>query len=97
LRSHQKLMNFRLKEKEQHRETLAAAARAAFIHFQSEIAQHHEFLVVTKQLAIVDCLFSFAQVACLPGYSKPIFVADNRLTIKGGRHPMVNRAFKERS
>lgn len=80
-----------LKEKEQHRETLAAAAKAAFLHFQSEIAQHPELLAVTKQLAVVDCLLSFAQVACLPGYTKPVFVSDNRLTIKGGRHPMVSQ------
>lgn len=79
-----------LKEKEQHRETLAAAAKSAFIHFQSEIAQHPELLAVTKQLAVVDCLLSFAQVACLPGYTKPVFVSDNCLIIKGGRHPMVS-------
>ncbi|WWC87833.1 uncharacterized protein L201_002726 [Kwoniella dendrophila CBS 6074] len=77
------------KEREQHKETLNAVSREAFKSFQSDISDHHELVVVSKQIAVIDCLMSLAQVAAASGYCKPKFVKEPELRIKAGRHPMV--------
>ncbi|WWC68667.1 uncharacterized protein I206_102599 [Kwoniella pini CBS 10737] len=77
------------KEREQHKETLNAVSRAAFKSFQSDISDHHELVVVSKQIAVIDCLMSLAQVAAASGYCKPRFVQEPELRIRAGRHPMV--------
>lgn len=82
------IMNF-LKEREQHKETLAAAAKRAFQAFQSDVAECHALMVVSRQIAVIDCLISLATVAQAGGYTKPTFVAEPRLEIRAGRHPMV--------
>ncbi|WWC60269.1 uncharacterized protein I303_102837 [Kwoniella dejecticola CBS 10117] len=77
------------KEREQHKETLNAVSKAAFKSFQSDISDHHELVVVSKQIAVIDCLMSLAQVAAASGYCKPKFVKEPELKIRAGRHPMV--------
>jgi DNA mismatch repair protein MSH3 len=76
-------------ELEQHKESLAAAAKAAFATFQAEIAEAHTLIVVSRQIAVIDCLLSLAQVAAGSGYCKPIFTGEPELHIREGRHPMV--------
>lgn len=78
------------KEREQHKETLAAAARRALLSFQTDISECHQLVVVARQIAVIDCLMSLAQVALASGYCKPKFVAEPRLHIREGRHPMVS-------
>lgn len=78
-----------LKDREQHKELLSGAAKRAFLSFQAEVAECHDLLVVARQIAVVDCLLSLANVALAGGYTKPAFVAEPRLEIEGGRHPMV--------
>ncbi|BEJ16126.1 hypothetical protein CspHIS471_0507310 [Cutaneotrichosporon sp. HIS471] len=78
-----------MKDREQQKELLANAAKRAFQGFQAEVAERHDLLVVARQVAVVDCLLSLANVALAGGYTKPEFVAEPRLDIKGGRHPMV--------
>ena len=78
-----------MQEREQHKETLNIAAKKAFASFQADIAACHSLIVVARQLAVIDCLFSLATVAQGSGYVKPKFVADPNLVIKQGRHPMV--------
>lgn len=77
------------KEREQHKETLAAASRRALLAFQSDISECHSLVIVARQIAVIDCLMSLAQVAAASGYCKPTFVSSPVLHIKGGRHPMV--------
>ncbi|WVQ64881.1 uncharacterized protein L199_003050 [Kwoniella botswanensis] len=77
------------KEREQHKETLNAVSKEAFKSFQSDISDHHELVVVSKQVAVIDCLMSLAQVAAASGYCKPKFVKEPELRIRSGRHPMV--------
>lgn len=77
------------KERTQHLEKLSIVAREAFIAFQSEVAEYHELVVVSKQIAVIDCLMSLAQTAAASGYCKPKFVAEPELKILAGRHPMV--------
>ncbi|OCF34115.1 DNA mismatch repair protein MSH3 [Kwoniella heveanensis BCC8398] len=83
------------KEREQHKETLSAVSKVAFRSFQSEISEYHELVVVSKQIAVIDCLMSLAQVAAASGYCKPTFVAEPQLQIKAGRHPMVEMLREE--
>ncbi|WVF67166.1 hypothetical protein IAT40_001912 [Kwoniella sp. CBS 6097] len=83
------------KEREQHKETLSAVSKVAFKSFQSEISEHHELVVVSKQIAVIDCLMSLAQVAAASGYCKPTFVAEPQLQIRAGRHPMVEMLREE--
>ncbi|KAK4686072.1 DNA mismatch repair protein MSH3, partial [Tremellales sp. Uapishka_1] len=78
-----------VKEREQHKEMLNAAATTAFLSFQSDISECHGLVVISKQLAVIDCLMSLAQVAAASGYCKPTFVAQPELHIQDGRHPMV--------
>jgi DNA mismatch repair protein MSH3 len=86
---------YRTKEREQHKETLNAAAERAFLRFQSDISECHALVVVSKHLAVIDCLMSLAQVAAASGYCKPTFVAKPELHIENGRHPMVSMAGKK--
>lgn len=84
------LLLVRAKELEQGKETLQAAATSAFLQFQQEIAAEYEGLRnVAVKLATFDCLLSFAIVAAGEGYSRPEFVTESSVAIKGGRHPMV--------
>lgn len=95
----QKLSRFRspeiikmIKERDQHKEALAAACDDAFQAMLGEISEHYQELRDTIQsLALLDCLLSLAEVAQQPGYSKPVFVDQPQIHIKGGRHPMVEQ------
>lgn len=78
-----------MKERTQHQEKLSIVAREAFAAFQSEVAEYHDLVVVSKQIAVIDCLMSLAQTAAASGYCKPRFVAEPELKIVAGRHPMV--------
>lgn len=83
------------KERTQHQEKLSIVAREAFAAFQSEVAEYHDLVVVSKQIAVIDCLMSLAQTAAASGYCKPRFVAEPELKIVAGRHPMVEMLREE--
>ncbi|WVQ74512.1 hypothetical protein IAR50_004113 [Cryptococcus sp. DSM 104548] len=83
-----------MKERERLKEQLSNVAHQSFLNFQAEIAECHDFVVVSKQIAVIDCLMSLAQTAVSSGYCKPTFVADTELRIEQGRHPMAE-ALKE--
>ena len=81
-----------LRERDQHKEALAAACDDAFDAMLAEISGHYQDLRNTIQaLARLDCLLSLAEVAQQPGYTKPIFADDPQIRIEGGRHPMVEQ------
>ncbi len=48
-------------------------------------------LGIASLLSRVDCLQSFATTANTHGYTAPMFVEKNSLTIEGGRHPVVEQ------
>jgi DNA mismatch repair protein MSH3 len=53
------------------------ACDRAFASFQNEFSERYEvFRDLVQNLAVLDCLFSLAVVACLPGYVKPQYVDD---------------------
>ncbi|KAJ3347651.1 Mismatch repair protein msh3 [Entophlyctis luteolus] len=71
-------------------EKLTAAADVAYLEFLANVAnEYHSLRDVVQSLAIMDCLFSLAKVADLPGYTKPVYTDDPILDVKGARHPMV--------
>ncbi|EHA57344.1 DNA mismatch repair protein MSH3 [Pyricularia oryzae 70-15] len=80
-------------ERDQHKEALAAACDAAFKAMLASIADQYQPLRdAVSSLATLDCLLSFAQVAALPGYSKPIILPDSHpptIAVAGGRHPIA--------
>ncbi|KAG0337898.1 Mismatch repair protein msh3 [Podila horticola] len=67
-----------IQEKAQHQERLTLACDKAFAAFQQEFSERYEvFRDLVQSLAVLDCLFSLAIVACLPGYVKPEYVDDD--------------------
>ena len=46
---------------------------------------------MVQNLAVLDCLFSLAAVALLPGYTKPEFVDTGGIELVAARHPMVEQ------
>jgi DNA mismatch repair protein MSH3 len=84
-----RLMN----ERDQHKEALAAACDNAFTDLLKSIAAEYQPLRdAVASLATLDCLLSLAQVASLPGYSKPTFLptpTPPTISITSGRHPIA--------
>ncbi|KAF9349246.1 Mismatch repair protein msh3 [Mortierella sp. AD094] len=67
-----------IQAKAQHQERLVLACNQAFTSFQQEFSERYEvFRDLVQNLAVLDCLFSLATVACLPGYVKPEYVDDD--------------------
>lgn len=81
-----------LRERDQHKESLAAACDKAYFAFLAEIADKHQSLRdCVSALATLDALLSLAEIASQPGYVKPIYADDARINVKQGRHPMVEQ------
>ncbi|KAK4561062.1 Mismatch repair protein msh3 [Recurvomyces mirabilis] len=81
-----------IRERDQHKEALAAACDAAFKALLGEIAGKYQvFRDCVQSLALLDCLLSLAEVATQPGYCKPEFTETIGIDIQGGRHPMVEQ------
>ncbi|KAK5112935.1 Mismatch repair protein msh3 [Meristemomyces frigidus] len=81
-----------LRERDQHKEALAAACDAAFKALLAEISSKYQaFRDCVQSLAVLDCLLSLAEVATQPGYCKPEFNDTIGIDIQGGRHPMVEQ------
>lgn len=82
-----------IRERDQHKEALANACDVAFKDLLLEIGtKYQSFRDCIQSLATMDCLLSLAEVSSLPGYCKPEFVkGETRLSIRGGRHPMVEQ------
>ena len=81
-----------IRERDQHKESLAAACDIAFSQFLAEISSEYQpFRDSIQSLATLDCLLSLAIVATQPGYTRPTFTDDTRISIHGGRHPMVEQ------
>lgn len=82
-----------ISERDQHKESLAAACDEAFKSLLSAIgAQYQPLRDAVSALATLDCLFSLAKVASLPGYTKPTFLPSSTpptVSIAEGRHPIA--------
>ncbi len=64
-----------------------------FIELRVEAAKHiNSMRAVAQAIAAADTLSSFAEVAVKYNYSKPVIKCDRGLTIKNGRHPVVEQS-----
>ncbi|KAL8828796.1 MAG: hypothetical protein Q9191_002383 [Dirinaria sp. TL-2023a] len=81
-----------IRERDQHREALAAACDVAFSELLSEISTNYQsFRDCIQALATLDCLLSLSAVASQPGYVKPEYSEETRIWVEQGRHPMVEQ------
>lgn len=96
LRFHTPEVKRMLQERDQYKESLAAACDKAFMSLLDEIsAKYQELRDCVHSLATLDALLSLATLANQPGYVKPTFVDDIKVDIVGGRHPMVEQLLLE--
>ncbi|KAH7401823.1 DNA mismatch repair protein MSH3 [Phaeosphaeria sp. MPI-PUGE-AT-0046c] len=92
LRFHTPEVKRMLQERDQYKESLAAACDAAFKRLLDDIsAKYQELRDCVHSLATLDALLSLATLANQPGYVKPTFIDTTELDIVGGRHPMVEQ------
>lgn len=92
LRFHTPEVKRMLQERDQYKESLAAACDTAFKRLLDDIAAKYQSLRdCVSSLATLDALLSLATLANQPGYVKPTFVKTTGLDIVGGRHPMVEQ------
>jgi DNA mismatch repair protein MSH3 len=81
-----------IRQRDQHKEALAAACDRAFMDLLAEISSKYQaFRDCIQALAMLDCLLSLAAIANQPGYVKPQYADDTRIVVKQGRHPMVEQ------
>ncbi|MCJ1307939.1 Mismatch repair protein msh3 [Agyrium rufum] len=85
-----------IRERDQHKEALAAACDAAFATLLAEISSRYQsFRDCVQALATLDCLMSLATVAAQPGYVKPQYTDETCVLVEQGRHPMVEQLLLE--
>lgn len=81
-----------IRERDQHKEALAAACDVAFASLLAEISSRYQsFRDSIQALATLDCLLSLATVANQPGYVKPEYTHETCISVSQGRHPMVEQ------
>ncbi|MCJ1431821.1 Mismatch repair protein msh3 [Xylographa pallens] len=81
-----------IRERDQHKEALAAACDVAFATLLSDISSKYQaFRDCVQALAVLDCLLSLSTVANQPGYVKPQYTDEVCITVEQGRHPMVEQ------
>ena len=81
-----------LRQRDQHKEALAAACDQAFAGLLADIATNYQsFRDCVQSLATLDCLVSLATIASQPGYVKPEYTDHPCLNVSQGRHPMVEQ------
>jgi DNA mismatch repair protein MutS len=71
---------------------LLAREQEAFIQLRSRLADEaHRLDRIATTLSSIDVLAGLAEVAALHRYVKPTVTEDDTLTIRDGRHPVVER------
>ncbi len=81
-----------VRERDQHKESLAAACDTAFQALLADIStKYANFRDAILSLATLDCLMSLATIAQQPGYTRPTFVINTQIEITGARHPMIEQ------
>lgn len=88
-----------ISERDQHKESLAAACDQAFRSLLTSISAAYQPLRdAVSALATLDCLISLSKVASLPGYSKPTFLPSSTpptISITQGRHPIAEHTLPD--
>ncbi|KAI9809749.1 MAG: Mismatch repair protein msh3 [Sarcosagium campestre] len=82
-----------IRERDQHKEALAAACDIAFSALLASISAKYQSLRdCIQSLSTLDCLLSLAAVASQPGYVKPEYADETCISVSQGRHPMVEQS-----
>lgn len=88
-----------ISERDQHKESLAAACDQAFHALLKSISLAYQPLRdAVSALATLDCLVSLSKVASFPGYSKPTFLPSSSpptISISAGRHPIAEHTLPD--
>jgi DNA mismatch repair protein MutS len=70
----------------------ATMEQALFVALRDQVKTHHgDIQMIARFVARVDCLTTFAEVAQNNGYCRPDINTDGILTIREGRHPVVEK------
>ena len=81
-----------IRQRDQHKEALAAACDVAFNNLLGDISTKYQtFRDCVQALATLDCLLSLATIADQPGYVKPEYTEETCIVVEQGRHPMVEQ------
>lgn len=81
-----------IRERDQHKEALAAACDVAFAEMLADISSKYQsFRDCVQALATLDCLLSLATIAGQPGYVRPEYTDGTCIAVEQGRHPMVEQ------
>ncbi|KIW42487.1 uncharacterized protein PV06_06033 [Exophiala oligosperma] len=81
-----------IRERDQHKESLAAECDTAFMALLADISTKYQLFRDTIQsLATLDCLLSLAKLGSQSGYARPSFTKDIKIDVVGARHPMVEQ------
>lgn len=88
-----------ISERDQHKESLAAACDQAFRALLTSLSVAYQPLRdAVSALATLDCLVSLSKVASLPGYAKPNFLPSSSpptISITAGRHPIAEHTLPD--
>lgn len=69
-----------------------------YVALREEISQRGQaILEATRQIAVLDVLQSFAENAVLYNYVRPAVTEDEKIVIRDGRHPVVERMLEKGS
>lgn len=82
-----------IRERDQYKESLAAACDQAFVALLTEVSSKYQAIRdCIQSLALLDCLLSLASIAQQPGYVRPEIQSENQeICVEGARHPMVEQ------
>ncbi|KAL4893317.1 DNA mismatch repair protein msh3 [Aspergillus ambiguus] len=81
-----------IRQRDQHKEALAAACDNAYTSLLAQISVNYQpFRDCVQSLATIDCLLSLAAIANQPGYVKPEYADNTCIHVEQGRHPMVEQ------
>ena len=81
-----------IRQRDQHKEALAAACDTAYSNLLLDISTKYQtFRDCVQALATLDCLLSLATIAEQPGYVKPEYTDEIQIIVEQGRHPMVEQ------
>jgi len=71
-------------------EKIVDLEKQLFLEVRESLKPYIEAMeTLARNIALTDCLASFAQAATEGGYSRPILLDDTIISIKQGRHPVV--------
>lgn len=77
-------------------EQILKVERQIFEDVCARIAQHaQQMLKTARAVAHLDVFLSLADVAVREGYCRPVLTDDDRLLIRSGRHPVVERSLSD--